>query len=600
LYNLFKYLTPRQLEAQNIYNFDSWANVFAIKTAEYEVSITNDIIIKERFRKFIKVPELAANYRQITHFISQKELKIERPKMVSVLVNIPQTQDQKNFNKLLMEFVKTGDGTLIGRNKLSNAEETAKMLIATNTAKKMALDMRLVNPSAEDNPGNKLSVCANRIAEIYGQYNDVKGTQLIFCDVGTPTAVGFNLYDELKRKLVEEHGIAVGEIKFIHDATTTLAREKLFDKMNTGEYRILIGSTKKMGTGVNCQRRVVAMHHLDIPWTPKDLEQRNGRGIRQGNMIAKEYADNEVKVYTYAVEQTLDAYKFNLLKNKQFFIDQIKNNSISIRSVDEGSLDESTGMPFAEFLAVISGNTDLLELVKLEKKIAQLESENKLLEQQKLKQQEKISDISAILKTKERFLEYAKSDLSIYYTNIVFDVKSKSKINTIKIANIDLSETTAKEIKAEIIGREVLKAYKSKVTKITKIGELYGFDLYVKPNGAQGNILLAKSPSGTIEYTSNNGIPNENESYAARYFHNAIDKVTVIFESYTKETKNYRDNLHALSVYDSDKEAIKKLQELEELKQRHRDVEEKIQKTIEIKTTDNKVNKSIADHSIKI
>lgn len=171
----------------------------------------------------------------------------------------------------------------------------------------------------------------------------------------------------MKRKLVEDHGLKPGEVRFIQEATTENARKNMIADMNAGKIRVMFGSTEMLGTGVNAQKRCVAIHHLDSPWRPSDLEQRDGRGIRTGNEIAKYYADNKVDVVLYAVEKSLDAYKFGLLHNKQLFIRQLKTNNMGSRTIDEGAIDEKTGMNFSEYVAILSGNTELLEKARLEK-----------------------------------------------------------------------------------------------------------------------------------------------------------------------------------------------------------------------------------------
>ena len=190
-----------------------------------------------------------------------------------------------------------------------------------------------------------------------------KEHKLSFSDIGTPKPDAFNIYDALKDKLVSDFSIPANHITFIHDWTDR-QKPELFRKMNNGEIRILLGSTEKAGTGLNVQRNVIGMHHLDIPWKPSELEQRNGRGARQGNILAKEEYGNKVKNYIYAVEQSLDNYKFNLLKNKQTFISQMKNCELNVRTIDEGSIDENSGMNFSEYIAILSGDTSLLGKIK--------------------------------------------------------------------------------------------------------------------------------------------------------------------------------------------------------------------------------------------
>lgn len=369
MYLIFKYLRPNELERQHISNFDAWAAVFAKKTTDFEFSVTNQIIAKERFRHFIKVPELALFYNEITDYKTAKHIGLDKPDLAETPVNIHPTPDQQIFIKKLMEFARTGDATLIGRAPLTDEEDNARMLIATNYAKKMSADMRLIDPDYGDHPDSKVNVCARKIAEIYDLSKEHKGTQIVFSDTGTPKPDAFNIYDALREKLVRDFGIPSHEITYIHDWTDR-QKPELFRKMNSGEIRLLLGSTEKAGTGLNVQARVLAMHHFDTPWRPSDLEQRDGRGARQGNWLAKKHYDNKVLNFIYGVEQSLDAYKFNLLKNKQTFISQMKNCELNVRTLDEGALDEKSGMNFSEYIAILSGDTTLLDKAKVEKKAA--------------------------------------------------------------------------------------------------------------------------------------------------------------------------------------------------------------------------------------
>ena len=213
LYLLFKYLRPRELERQNIRCFDAWAAIFAKKTTDFEFNVTNNI---ERFRYFIKVPELAAFYNEITDYRTAADVGVDRPEKNEILHNIPPTPDQEIFIKKLMEFAKSGDATLLGRPSLSETEEKAKMLIATDYARKMALDMRMIDPNYEDHPDNKASHCAKMIADYYHRFDAQKGTQFVFSDLGTWQGNEcWSVYSEIKRKLVEDYGIPANEIRFI-------------------------------------------------------------------------------------------------------------------------------------------------------------------------------------------------------------------------------------------------------------------------------------------------------------------------------------------------------------------------------------------------
>ena len=272
LYLLFKYLRPKALEKQDIRCFDAWAAIFAKKTTDFEFNVTNNIVQKERFRYFIKVPELAAFYNEITDYRTAEDIGVDRPKKNEILHHIPPTPDQEVFIGKLMQFAKSGDATILGRPPLSETEEKAKMLIATDYARKMALDMRMIDPNYEDHPDNKASHCAKMIAEYYRKYDAHKGTQFVFSDLGTyQPGGGWSVYTEIKRKLVEDYGIPAHEIRFIQECKNEKARKAVIEAMNSGYVRVLFGSTSMLGTGVNAQRRAVAVHHLDTPWVRHEV-----------------------------------------------------------------------------------------------------------------------------------------------------------------------------------------------------------------------------------------------------------------------------------------------------------------------------------------
>ena len=295
---------------------------------------------KERFRYFIKVTELAAFYNEITDYRTAEDVGVDRPMKNEILHNIPPTPAQEAFTEKLMKFAESGDATILGRTPLSETEEKAKMLIATDYASKIALDMRMIDPNAEYDPNNKASHCAKMIAEYYRKYDAQKGTQFVFSDLGTYKPGERNVYSEIKRKLIEDYGIPAHEIRFIQECKSERSRKAVIEAMNSGDVRVLFGSTSMLGTGVNAQQRAVCIHHLDTPWRPSDLTQRDSRAIRAGNEIAKLYADNKVDVIIYSVEKSLDYYKFNLLHCKQTFISQLKRGAMGLRTIDEGSSDE--------------------------------------------------------------------------------------------------------------------------------------------------------------------------------------------------------------------------------------------------------------------
>jgi hypothetical protein len=579
MYLLFKYLRPRELERQHIENFDAWAAVFARKTTDFEFSVTNQIIAKERFRHFIKVPELALFYNEITDYKTARHINLDKPGMAEQLVNIKPTPDQQDYIQRLMDFAQTGDATLLGRPPLTEEEDKGRMLIATNYAKKLAADMRLIDPTFEDHPDYKVNVCARKVAEIYRESEPHKGTQIIFSDIGTPKSDSFNIYDALKEKLIRDFDIPPYEITFIHDWTDK-KKPELFKKMNRGEIRILLGSTDKAGTGLNVQRRVVAMHHLDIPWKPAELEQRNGRGARQGNIIAKEHYNNEVGNFIYAVEQTLDNYKFNLLKNKQTFISQMKNSSLHTRTIDEGAMDEKTGMNFSEYIAILSGDTTLLEKSRLEKRLAVLESTKGAHFREVSRSRQRLETLQVDRENNAILLERLAADQALYKGNLRFE-KDGAKANPIQLMGFDSADP-------EAIGKRIIEMYNSFKPLINweredKIGTLYGFDLYVRSrphqlyasNGQYQNDFYAVNPSSSIKYNSNGGIPNvDNPKLAARYFINAIDRVDHLIEKHGNDQQKMEADI--VSLGQLIQRPFEKEEEIKTLKAELSDLEKKI------------------------
>uniref|UniRef100_UPI004038F1B6 helicase-related protein n=1 Tax=Alistipes shahii TaxID=328814 RepID=UPI004038F1B6 len=539
LYLLFKYLRPKELERQDIPCFDAWAAVFAQKTSEFEFSVTNEVISKERFRYFIKVPELAMFYNEITDYRTAADVGIDRPELDEELCQIPMTDDQQAFLDKLVLFAKTGDPEHIGRADLSDGEVKALMLLVTMYSNKLSLDMRLISPAYADSPGNKASRSAANIAEYYRRYEDQKGTQMVFCDLSTYKPGIWNVYSEIKRKLVEDHGIPAQEIRFVQEAASDKVRQAMFDAMNEGKIRVLFGSTQKLGTGVNAQKRIVCMHHLDIPWRPMDLEQRNGRGARKGNIVAKEYAGNKVKAYVYAILRTLDAYKLNLLHNKQQFIDQLKRNRLGARRLDEGAISEDSGMNFAEWMAVVSGNTDLLQKAKLEGRIAALESEQTIFMRTRHEAQSQLQRYTAEIRRRDTMLERLKRDWD--YINKVAPPDAKGKrANPLRIDGVESADIVAHGKRLVEIDRTV-----NTGDDYQKIGTLFDFRILVRTERMQKdglaltvNKFMVEGLDG-IKYTFNNGHLAAEPKTAATNFIRALDTIPSLMATYEKEKKQF-------------------------------------------------------------
>ena len=536
LYLLFKYLRPKELERQDIRCFDAWAAIFAKKTTDFEFNVTNNIVQKERFRYFIKVPELAAFYNEITDYRTAEAVGVDRPQKNEILHNIPPTPEQEDFIQKLMEFAKTGDATILGRLPLSETEEKAKMLIATDYARKMALDMRMIDPTCEDHPDNKASHCAKMIADYYHRYDGHKGTQFVFSDLGTYRPGEFNVYSEIKRKLIEDYGIPSSEIRFIQECKNERARKAVIAAMNEGSVRVLFGSTSMLGTGVNAQKRCVAIHHLDTPWRPSDLAQRDGRGVRAGNEIAKLYADNKVDVIIYAVEKSLDSYKFNLLHCKQTFISQLKSGALGARTIDEGAMDEKSGMNFSEYMAILSGNTDLLDKAKLEKKVASLEGERKSFNKGKRDSETKLQSKTAELGNNKASLKGMTED----YGKFMGKAKKDKDGNILNLITLDGVEST----NLEVIGKHLQMLAEKETTggQYKRIGEIYGFPVKIVSETSFENGLPFVDNrffvEGNYKYQYNFGhIAKSDPIAAANNFLNALQKIPSYIEQYDSRCK---------------------------------------------------------------
>ena len=536
LYLLFKYLRPNELERQDIRCFDAWAAIFAKKTTDFEFNVTNNIVQKERFRYFIKVPELAAFYNEITDYRTAEAVGVDRPQKNEILHNIPPTPEQEDFIQKLMEFAKTGDATILGRLPLSETEEKAKMLIATDYARKMALDMRMIDQTCEDHPDNKASHCAKMIADYYKRYDNHNGTQFVFSDLGTYRPGEWNVYSEIKRKLIEDYGIPSSEIRFIQEGKNERARKAVIAAMNEGSVRVLFGSTSMLGTGVNAQKRCVAIHHLDTPWRPSDLAQRDGRGVRAGNEIAKLYADNKVDVIIYAVEKSLDSYKFNLLHCKQTFISQLKSGALGARTIDEGAMDEKSGMNFSEYMAILSGNTDLLDKAKLEKKIASLEGERKSFNKGKRDSETKLQSKTAELGNNKASLKGMTED----YGKFMGKAKKDKDGNILNLITLDGVEST----NLEVIGKHLQMLAEKETTggQYKRIGEIYGFPVKIVSETSFENGLPFVDNrffvEGNYKYQYNYGhIAKSDPIAAANNFLNALQKIPSYIEQYDSRCK---------------------------------------------------------------
>ena len=373
LYVMQRYLQNSKLQNMGLGLFDSWASTFGEVVTSIELAPEGTgYRAKSRFARFYNIPELMNMFKEIADIKTSDQLKLPVPEAEYETVVLKPTEQQKEIVESL------GERAEVVRNGGVDAS-VDNMLKITNDGRKLALDQRLVNELLPDNPESKIAVCAEKSYEIWKDTAAQKSAQLIFCDLSTPKGDGsFNVYDDLRQKLIEK-GVPEKEIAFIHDANTEAKKMELFGKVKSGQVRFLIGSTAKMGAGTNVQDRLIALHHLDIGWKPSDLEQREGRIIRQGNHNKK------VHIFRYVTESTFDSYMWQLIENKQKFISQIMTSKAPVRSCED--VDEAA-LSYAEVKALATGNPAVKEKMALDVDVAKL----KLLKANHMNNQYRLED----------------------------------------------------------------------------------------------------------------------------------------------------------------------------------------------------------------
>ena len=357
LYTIQRYLQYRTLQEMGLIHFDDWASNFGETITAIELSPEGSgYRAKTRFAKFYNLPELMSVFKQVADIQTADMLHLPVPKANFHTEVIKPSEIQQEMIKGLAERAEKIRGGGVD-------PHVDNMLRITNDGRKLALDMRLIQPLAPDDPDGKVAVCARNVYRIWEQTKEKRSTQLVFCDLSTPTTDGsFSVYDDLKKKLLDA-GIPEDEIAFIHTADSEAKKKELFAKVRAGQVRILMGSTQKMGAGTNVQDRLIALHDLDCPWRPSDLQQRLGRIVRQGN------ENEEVEIFRYVTEGTFDAYLYQLVENKQKFIAQIMTSKAPVRVADD--VDE-TALSYSEIKALATGNPLIIEKCNLDMEVARL------------------------------------------------------------------------------------------------------------------------------------------------------------------------------------------------------------------------------------
>ena len=468
LYVMQRYLQNSKLQNMGLGLFDSWASTFGEVVTSIELAPEGTgYRAKSRFARFYNIPELMNMFKEIADIKTSDQLKLPVPEAEYETVVLKPTEQQKEIVESL------GERAEVVRNGGVDAS-VDNMLKITNDGRKLALDQRLVNELLPDNPESKISVCAEKSYEIWKDTAAQKSAQLIFCDLSTPKGDGsFNVYDDLKQKLMTK-GIPDKEIAFIHDANTEAKKTDLFGKVKSGQVRFLIGSTAKMGAGTNVQDRLIALHHLDIGWKPSDLEQREGRIIRQGNHNKK------VKIFRYVTESTFDSYMWQLIENKQKFISQIMTSKAPVRSCED--VDEAA-LSYAEVKALATGNPAVKEKMALDVDVAKL----KLLKANHMNNQYRLEDDIArnfpqqIAKLKE-IIESYKADIAHYQEHKITDPEQF----TMEISGKVFTEK--KEAGAALLG--VCKDIKA-VDAAMDIGTYQGFNMRIQFDSWSKEFILS-------------------------------------------------------------------------------------------------------------
>ena len=404
MYTMQTYLQKQTLARLGIDYFDAWAADFGETVTALELAPSGKgYRARTRFAKFTNLPELLTLYHSFADV--KTDVKLDVPEAERKVVTL---KPSDTVIDLTEEIAARADKIYAG----GVDPHIDNMLKVTGDGKKLALDPRCIDPSLSDESGSKLSFCADNVYEEWKNSAEIKGTQLVFCDLSTPKkpyseyeyGKDFDAYNDLKHKLIER-GIPENEIAFIHDANTDKAKQDLFDKINAGAVRVLIGSTEKCGAGTNVQKRLVAIHHLDAPYRPRDLIQRNGRGIRQGNM------NKSIRIYTYATERTFDSYSYQILENKQRFISQVEKGDMTVREAED--IDEAT-LSYAEIKAITSANPKIKRKMELDMEVARLRDLESRYKKELFALQDKVrKEFPEQIQRQELYLERVRKDIEL-------------------------------------------------------------------------------------------------------------------------------------------------------------------------------------------
>ncbi len=568
IYNLLNYLRPREMQSLGFTTFDAWAQTFAQRSGELEYGVTQELKEKNRFRRFDNVPELARLYAEIADVRNDLNLKLPKPKPRMHVVTVPASERLKEINAEVIKMVRDKNGSYfhnMGALKNATDKKSPFGLLASGISTKAAISLKLLDPAMEDDGGKIHYVCEN-VAEIYKKFNDQKGTQLIFCDTGVPTKDSkYDVYSDIINRLSNDYGIPREEIVDIHVADTDKKRKELFGKVREGTVRILIGGTKNMGTGVNVQPRVVAMHHIDVPWTPADREQREGRGVRQGNIVARDFNDNNVDIYFYAAEESLDLYKYQLQDTKGKMFAQFKQGTIggTERSFDEGSGGEDGAFDPAEIVALLSGNPVILEKSKQDKLVEKLRRAKRTYESEWHQQKADFDAMTAYLNTQESFLRQNQRDIeALEYGGFKKGEDGKYPA-TVTVEDYGSYGTRRTFDKPKEAGEYIHKLLERKGASVRLTG--FGQTATVQLGEVESVLSGVPTYEWQVSLQSRSGIPyrvalSQDDTAAGSAFRNVLQKVYTNRDVYKRKIEEAK---HKLEGADPGEMAFPKQEELD-------------------------------------
>lgn len=458
LYTMQRYLQYESLKKNNLEHFDSWASTFGETQSAFELSPEGTgYRVKTRFSKFYNLPELMSMFKEVADIQTADMLNLPTPEAHYEVIKTLPSEEQKEILKSLSE---RADDV---RNRVVEPDED-NMLKITNDGKKLALDQRLINPLLPDNPDSKVNVCVKNVFSIWDKTRENKSTQLLFSDMSTPKGDGeFNIYDDIREKLVAM-GIPKEEIAFIHEANSDKQKDELFAKVRKGDVRILLGSTQKMGAGTNVQNKLIALHDLDVPWRPADLEQRAGRIVRQGN------ENKEVNIYRYVTENTFDAYLWQTIENKQKFISQIMTSKTPVRVAED--VDESS-LNYAEIKALATGDPKIKEKMDLDNEVTKLKMLEANYKSNRYRLEDKVAkNYPEEIARTEKLIESVKKDI----LEVEPKAEGEEKFTSITIGGVKILDK-------KLAGERLLEAIsKVKINESKVIGKYRNMDLEVSYN----------------------------------------------------------------------------------------------------------------------